>query len=145
MKSPMPWKKSGCALALSYYSFCEILHRKCLIGFWILLCLDNYSITCTVTLCYVLHETHTELCLLRYMQAYSSIFNIIEVYSHKSRHYYKTYSASSVTFHIHNLAIFWALAYEAYSKLWNFDQAYLKPCHSQNSLFRHYSTIFRHI
>ena len=49
--------------------------------------------------------------------------------------------------HIHNLAIFQALAYlepEAYSKiLWNVDQVYPDPYHSQNSLFKHYSAIFK--
>ena len=30
-----------------------------------------------------------------------------------------------------------------FKTLWNFDQAYSEPCHSQNSLFRHYSGIFR--
>ena len=46
------------------------------------------------------------------------------------------------------LAIFPVLAYlglETFKTLWNFHHAYAEPCHSQNSLFRHYSVIFRHI
>ena len=32
-----------------------------------------------------------------------------------------------------------------FKTLGNFDQAYSEPCHSQSSLFRQYSTIFRDI
>ena len=50
------------------------------------LCLDNCSEICTVTLCCVLHQTHSEFwhihrCFFRYMLAYSIIFNAIEAYS----------------------------------------------------------------
>ena len=41
------------------YSFCITLHLKFLIVFWTCLCLDNCSVICTVTLCYVLHQTHS--------------------------------------------------------------------------------------
>ena len=37
MKHPLPWKISGCTLALRQYLFCEALHLKCLILFWICL------------------------------------------------------------------------------------------------------------
>ena len=55
----------------------------------------------------------------------------------------EAYSAPYVTLHIHNLAIFWALAYLE-------PEAYLKPCemlmrHIQNPAIGHCSAIFRHI
>ena len=57
---PLPWKISSCAPALRYYSFCKMLHHQCLTVFWIRLCLDSCSVVCTVTLCYVLPQTHSE-------------------------------------------------------------------------------------
>ena len=59
--SPFPRIISGCGPALRHYSFCKTLHLNCLIVFWIRLCLDNYSVICTVISCYVLHQTHSEL------------------------------------------------------------------------------------
>ena len=59
---PLSWKISGCAPALRYYSFCKTLHLKCLTVFWMRVCLDNCSVICKVTWCYVLHETHSEFC-----------------------------------------------------------------------------------
>ena len=60
MKPPMPWKISGCVPALRHCSFCQTFHFKSMTVFWICLCFDNYSVICTVTLCYVLHQTHSE-------------------------------------------------------------------------------------
>ena len=57
---PLPWKISGCTSPLMHYSFCKTLRLKCLTVFWISLCLDNCSLICTVTICYVLHQTHWE-------------------------------------------------------------------------------------
>ena len=54
--------------ALTHYSFCKTLHLKYLTVFWICLCLNNCSIVCTVTICYVPHETHSE---------FSSIFRTL--------------------------------------------------------------------
>ena len=34
---PLPWKISGCAPAFRHYSFCKMLHHKCLTVFWICL------------------------------------------------------------------------------------------------------------
>ena len=84
-KSPLLWKFSDCVPALKHCSFCKTLHLKCLIVFWICFCLDNCSVVCTVTLCYVLHQTHSELCLFRYIEVYSRIFNIIKAYLHIMR------------------------------------------------------------
>ena len=69
--------------ALSHYSFC-----KKLLNFWQFseyICLDNCSVICTLTLCYVLHQRHSEFWhiqnyLFRYMQAYPRIFSIIKAY-----------------------------------------------------------------
>ena len=38
--------------------FCKTLHLKCLTVVSIRLCLDNCSVICTVTLCFVLHQTN---------------------------------------------------------------------------------------
>ena len=48
------------AIALSHYSYCKTLHLKCLTVPRIRLCFDNCSVISTVTLCYVLHQTHSE-------------------------------------------------------------------------------------
>ena len=70
--------------ALSHYSFCKKLCLKFLAIFWIYR-LDNCSVICTLTLCYVLHQRHSEFWhiqnyLFRYMQAYPRIFSIIKAY-----------------------------------------------------------------
>ena len=55
-KSPRPWKIPGCTPTLRHYSLWKTLHlwqcSECI-------CL-NCSVICTVTLCYVLHQTHSE-------------------------------------------------------------------------------------
>ena len=56
-----------------------------------MLCLDNCTATCRVILCYVLHQRHSELsywelCLFRYLQAYSSKLGIIKANSGLFRH-----------------------------------------------------------
>ena len=88
-KPPLPCKISGCLLAISHYSFCKMLHLKSLTVFWIRLCLDNCSVLCTVTLCYVLHQTnsedwHIQNCfyswIFRYIQSYSALLKHIHVY-----------------------------------------------------------------
>ena len=92
-------------------SFCKMLHLKCLTVFWIHLCLDNCSIFCTVTLCYVLHQTHSQFWhiqnrfFFRCLQEYSSIFSTIKSYSHIFSRHIQAYSAPCVTL------------------------AYSKPCH----------------
>ena len=57
----LPWKFSGCMTTFRYYSFCRMLHIKYLAVPWTRLCLDNCSVICTVTLSYILHQTHSEL------------------------------------------------------------------------------------
>ena len=86
-----------------------MLHLKCLTVSWTCFYLNNSSVICTVTLCYVLHQTHSE---FWHIQAYSALLShiptywgIIKPYSGLSRHL--------------GSGIFWALAYlepEAYSK-----------------------------
>ena len=119
-------------------------------------CLDNCSGICTVTLCYVLHQTHWEFWHIRlsvsfsYLPAYSVIFSVIEVYSCILRHYsgihsfIQAYSVPCVT-----PCIFTNFPYSvliAYSE----PEPYLKPCerlakHIQNPAIGHYSAIFSHI
>ena len=48
-----------CVPALRH-SFCKILHLNCLTVSWIRLYLSNCLVICTVTLCYILHPTHSE-------------------------------------------------------------------------------------
>ena len=62
---------------------------------------DNCSVICAVTLCYIshrLHQIHSELCLLRYMQSYWGICSHMQAYAALLRHIHtywsiiKTYS-----------------------------------------------------
>ena len=58
-----------------HFSFCKTLHLKFLTVFWIRLCFDNCSVICTVTLCYIKQQTHSEFWYIqyfffRYMPAY---------------------------------------------------------------------------
>ena len=107
-KKPLqPWKISDCPPALRYYSLFKALHLNCLTVFWICLCLNNYAVIFTVTLCYVLHQnvlhqTYSEfwhiqnsvyLGICRIIQAYSTLlkhihayWNIFEAYSCLLRH-----------------------------------------------------------
>ena len=120
------WKISCCALALRHCFFYKTLHLECLTAFWILnimLCLDNWSVICTLTLYYVLHQTHSEFWHIqnavyagkcRYIQAYSALLKhiqaywcIIKTYSGLFRHIQHPVEPSD----IHSLAIFQPLAY----------------------------------
>ena len=58
LPGPLPLKISGCTPALRHYYLCKTLHLKRLTVFGICLCLGNFSVNCTVTLCYVFHQTH---------------------------------------------------------------------------------------
>ena len=123
--------------------------------FWISLCFDNCLVICTVTLCYVLHQTYSELWHIQHwyflgicwhIQLYLAVlkhnhapWDINKAYSGLFRHIEHPVEPS----HIHNLAIFWALAYLEL-------EAYLKHCetltkHIQNPAIGHYSDIFRDI
>ena len=108
-----------------------------------------------MTFCYVLHQKHSEFWHIQ-NSASSDICSHIQPYSallrHILRHYkdmirlIEAYAAPCVTLPIHNLVIFQALPYlerSIFKTLWKFEQVYSEPCHSQNSLFKHYSAIFR--
>ena len=56
----LSWKIYGCAPALIYYFFSKSHYLNCLTVFWIRLCLDICLVICIMTLCYVLHQTHSE-------------------------------------------------------------------------------------
>ena len=82
-----------------------------------------------------------------FFQVYASIFNHIQRYKAYLcvlRHYQGTfrsipgYSAPCVTLHIHNLAIFWALAYLEL-------EAYLKPRETLTSHTKNFQALFSHI
>ena len=94
-KPPQPWKFSSCVPALRQCFFCKRLHLKYLTVVWICLCLDNCSVICTVTLHYVLHQTHlkfrhihnsvySDIC--RHIQAYSALLHHIHGYWGIMRH-----------------------------------------------------------
>ena len=71
IKAPsLPLNVYGCTPALRYYSFCKMLHFQCLTVFWILLCLNNCSLICTLTLYYTADSYWT---LLRHIHPYWNI------------------------------------------------------------------------
>ena len=87
-------------LSLRHCSFWKRLHLKCLIGFWVRICLNNFSVSCTVTLCYVLHQTHSGFWFIR-NSIYSRISRYIQGYSALLRHiraYWDTAKAYSDLF-----------------------------------------------
>ena len=61
-------------------SFCRTPNLKSLTVSWIRLCLDNCSVICAVTLCYVLHQTHSEFWHIQ-NSIYSYILRQIQGYS----------------------------------------------------------------
>ena len=117
-----------------------ILFAKCSISYvwqcFEYVCLDNCPVICTLTLCYVLHQIHSESWHIP-NSAYSGTCKHIQAYSSLLRHI----SHPVQTSHIHNLAIFRTRG--IFKTLWNFDQAYSEPYPSKKSSFRHYSAIFR--
>ena len=116
---------------IRHFSFCKMLHLTCLTMFKIRLFLDNCLVISTVTLCYVLHQTHSDsgifrtietIHLFRYIQVYSSIVSIIKVYSGIIKVYLRLFRPIQnplYFYHFRNLTIFQALAYlnvEGYSR-----------------------------
>ena len=63
--------------------FSKALYLRSLTEFWIHSSLSKYSLTCRVTLSYVLYETYSESCLLPEIQTYSGIFtSYFDKFSH---------------------------------------------------------------
>ena len=62
----LPWPEKFLVVCLhsGIILFYKKLHLEYLTVFWIRLCLESCSVTCTVTLCYVLHQTHSLLVIL---------------------------------------------------------------------------------
>ena len=126
---------SGCASALTIiFAKCSILNvwqcSECV-------CLGNCSIICTVNLCYVQCQTHSEFSHIQH-SAFSGICWNIQSYFALLRHIHaywdiiKAYSAPCVIL----AYLFTTLPYSGLFKtLWNADQAYLEPCHKE--LFSH--------
>ena len=81
----LPWKFSGCVPALGHYSFCKTVHLKCLTVLWIRICYDNCSVICTVTLYYVLHQTHLKFWHIQ-DSVFSGSYEHIQSYSALLRH-----------------------------------------------------------
>ena len=59
--------------------FCKTLHFKCLTVFRIHVILNNCSVICTMTLCCVLHQTHSKFWHIQ-NSIYSGIFRHIQAY-----------------------------------------------------------------
>ena len=115
-KSPLSRIISGCTPALSYYSFCKMLHLKCLTVFGIRLCLDNCSVICTVTLCRIM--AYSALCFFR-QPCPQRIFSC----------------------HILSLRIF--RTGSLFKTPWNVDQAYSEPCH--RALYSHIQNLLQRL
>ena len=109
--------------------------------------LYNFSVICTVTLCYVLYQTHSKCWHIQHsvFQVYADIFNHIQRYR-VLRHihaywdiikaysrFIQAYSAPCVALayswpcHIRSQSIF--RIGDFFKNLSNFDQAYSEPCH----------------
>ena len=110
---------------------------------------------------YVLHQSYSEFwhthssvysSIFRYIQAYSALlcidmFRHVETLLRNIQAHSSIFSltlASRVTYsqpcHIPSPGILWTGS--IFKTLWTFDQASSETCHSENSLFRHYQTIF---
>ena len=138
-KPPLPWK----VLVARLHSGTVLLVKRSILNVWQCSKYASVSITaqwfvCTVTLCYELHQTHLEFCHIQ-NSIFSGILRVILVYSTP----FKKLAYSKLR-HITSLSIFKIGG--IFKTLWNFEQAYSKPCQSQNgqkNLFRHYSAIFK--
>ena len=96
-KPILPWKIPCWGPALRHYPFLKNDENlKWLTVSQIRLCLDNCSVTCTATSCYVLHHTYSEFWhiqnsvysdIMRYIQAYSALLRYIHAYWGILRHY----------------------------------------------------------
>ena len=77
-------------------------------GFWIRLSLNKYSLTCRVTLCYILYYTYSEPYLLSKIQKYSGIFtSYLDIFSHIVAYLEPCVTlAYSECYHIQNPGIF---------------------------------------
>ena len=128
--------------------FCKTLPLKCLAAFWIRLCLDNWSVICTVILCYVLHQTHSEFSYIqhsvfsgicRHIQSYSALLRYIHAYWDITQAYSGIFQQLSVNlafsqpYHILSPGTF--RTGSLFRTLWNGHQPYSEPCHS--ALFSH--------
>ena len=88
-KPALPWKIWGCVPALRHFSFCKMLHLKCLTVWWIRLCIDNFFVICRDLKQCTVWDTfrildYSELCFFRrYIHSYWVIF---KVYSGFFRH-----------------------------------------------------------
>ena len=80
-KPPLPWNfLFGCM-----HSAIILFVKNSVLNFWQFseyICLDNCSVICTLTLCYVLHQRHSEFWhiqnyLFRYIQEYSALLRHI--------------------------------------------------------------------
>ena len=79
MKPRLPWKISGCAPALRHYSFCKMLHLKCLTVVWIHLSwwlLSNLYIKLKAMYC-IRHIQNSAILRTHFIQVYAVIHWLI--------------------------------------------------------------------
>ena len=121
----------------------------------VLFYLDNCSVICRVTSCYVLHQAHSEFWHIQ-ISVYSGKFRHIQAYSALLRHinrwgitkdYWGLFRHTQNPVqpsHVHKLTTFWALTYlkpKAYSKLCE-----TLTRHIQNPVIEQFiQTLFSHI
>ena len=102
--------------------------------FWIHLCLDNCSAICTVVLCYVLHQTHSEFWYIQHF-IFSWLLRHIETLSRHIQAYSVTCVTLAYSQPCHILTPGMLRAGSLFKTLWNVDQTYLEPYH--RILFSH--------
>ena len=124
----------------NYNYFSKTFHLRSLIGFWIRLSLNKYSLTSRVTSHYVLHDTYSEPYLLSKIQKYSGIFTSYsdDIFSHIVAYLEPCLTlAYSDPYHIQNPSIF--RTQDIFRTLSRHILAercgtltFWEPCHSQN-------------
>ena len=125
------------------------------------ICLDKSSIICTVNLCYVRHQTHSEFWHVQRfftlpLPEYLIILSFVKIYSlilwqcHGWFRFIQAYSAPCVNLaysqlcHILNPGMF--ITGVSFKTLWNVDQVHSEPRH--RALFSHiqaYSELVQHL
>ena len=107
-----------------HYSTSKTLHLKCLTVFWIHLCLNNCSVICTVILCYVLHQKHSE-----FWHIQNSAFSDIFTHNEALLSHIQVYSCICRTLSIiQNVISYWKRYHSGIIQPCSGIQACSKPC-----------------
>ena len=119
----------------NYNYFSKAVYLRSLTMFWIHLSLNKYSLTCRVTLHYVLCDKYSKPCLLSKIQTYSGIFTFYsDIFSHPVRYLEPCLTLGySEPCHIQNPGIFRTLSRYILAYLeCCVTLAYWEPCHIQD-------------